>query len=128
MIRLVGFSISGIPGNARHESIWHPAAEQSARRTRTALRPEIPEDDDRLLALLDRAALDRSDEVVLGVERARLAGEAQPLLACDLGDCAAGREVAAQDAAGIDRRWGVAIRMLSAMDMATDGENGAHRR
>ncbi|TKW50631.1 hypothetical protein CTA1_5680 [Colletotrichum tanaceti] len=70
-----------------------------------ALGALVADDDDRLLALLDLVALERRDEGVLLVKDARLADEAQALLAGDLADGAAGRELAAQDldvARGLD--------------------------
>jgi hypothetical protein len=62
-----------------------------------ALGSEITKDDDRLLALLDGAALDGRDHLVLGVKDAGLALEEQALLPRDLGNCAAGRKVAPEN-------------------------------
>lgn len=73
---------------------------QNKTRTRTSLRAEIPQHNDRLLSLLDRPALDRMHKVVLRIERARLAREPEALFSCDLRDRAARGEVAFQDATG----------------------------
>ena len=74
-----------------------------------ALGAEVAEDDDRLLALLDRAGLDGVHEVLFAVEGAGLAGEAEALLAGDLGDSAAGGEVAAEYSADVVRRQSAAL-------------------
>ncbi|KAK1526013.1 uncharacterized protein CCOS01_08431 [Colletotrichum costaricense] len=73
-----------------------------------ALGPFVADDDDRLLALLDLAALQGGDEAVLLVEDARLAREDEALLAGDLAHGAAGRELAAQDLDVARRLDGVA--------------------
>ena len=66
--------------------------------TRSTLRPEVPQDDDGLLALLDRSTLDGAHEVILAIERTRLASKSEAFLARDLRDGPAWREIAAEDA------------------------------
>ena len=65
--------------------------------TRATLRPEVPQDDDGLLALLDRPTLDSLDERGFFVEHTSFAREFQTLLASDLGHCAAWCEVSFED-------------------------------
>ncbi|KZL80902.1 hypothetical protein CI238_06658, partial [Colletotrichum incanum] len=94
---------------------------QHLRHTGTALGALVADDDDSLLALLDLVALERRDEGVLLVEHACLTLEAQALLASDLANRAAGRELAAQNldvARGLD---GVAE---GADDLLVGGERG----
>ena len=82
------------PGAHDHRGRLRTSASASSRRAhlehlrhaRTALRPAVANDDDRLLALLDRARLDSSDQVGLVVKAARRALELEALLAGDLRD------------------------------------------
>ncbi|CRK45441.1 hypothetical protein BN1723_006607 [Verticillium longisporum] len=80
-----------------------------------------PDDDDRLFALFNVAGLERGDEVVLVVVDARLAREDEALLARDLADGAAGRELAAQDLNVARRLDGLAQR---ADDLLVGGKVG----
>ena len=69
-------------------------------RTRTALRAQVAQDDDRLFALLDGPALDRVNEVLLVIEHARFSGELEALLAGDFSNSTARCEIALQDTEG----------------------------
>jgi hypothetical protein len=68
------------------------------RHTRAALRSKIPENNNRLLTLLDRVGLNGSHELILRVEDASFALELKTLLSGDLGDCTTRGEITAQDA------------------------------
>ena len=99
MIRLVGLSISGMPGLRLARPLPPPQIHGDEKRTGPALRSEIPENDDRLLALLDRAALDRTDKVILGVKGTCFTSETEALFSSDLRDGAPRRQVSFQDPA-----------------------------
>ena len=105
MIKLVGLSISGMPGakwfgqSAAKVAVRHRAVKRGGKRTGTALRAEVAEDGNGLLALLERPIFDGLDKFIFRVEGARLACEAETLLACDLGDRTTWREAAPQNTA-----------------------------
>ena len=96
-------------GGAPHET--------GSGRTGTTLGAEITEDDDGLLALLEGATLDGCDEIIFGVEGAGFSSEGKALLARDLRDGAARREVALEDAVPPRRMrtgvWGKVRRTAS---------------
>ena len=113
MIKLVGLSISGMPGakwfgqSAAKVAVRHRAVKRGGKRTGTSLRAKVAEDGNGLLALLERPVFDGLDEFIFGVEGSRLAGEAEPLLACDLGNRTTRREATPQNTASRHtvRQW-----------------------
>ena len=97
MIRLVGFNISGMPvASCQRASTSRRKIGRSL--TRSTLRPEVPQDDDSLLALPDRPTLDCAHEIILAIERTGLSSEAETFLARDLRNGPTWREITTEDA------------------------------
>jgi hypothetical protein len=83
MIRLVGFSISGIPaGWVKVESKRKKKKRKNS--TWTAFWTEIAQDDDGFFALWDRPGFHGFDERIFRVKRASAACESESFLSSDL--------------------------------------------
>jgi hypothetical protein len=92
IIKLVGLSISGIPGGAILVSDEYKFV--ICKYTGTALWTKVSQDSDRLFPLLDGTALDSFDEFVFRVERASFPCKSEPLLACNFSNSTSRGKVA----------------------------------
>ena len=111
-VRTTGEATVREQGNVLSETSTHDSGRrlQHLRHTRSTLGTLVADDDDGLLTLLELAALESRDEVVLGVEDTSLTLEAHTLLAGDLSDGAAGGERATEDSQVTGLLDGVAER------------------
>ena len=93
IIRLVGFSISGMPGEA---SICDSSFDIQER-TGAALWAKIPQDNYSLFSFLNGAAFYSLDEIVFSVKRTSFPCKSESLFTGNFCDGTPGRKVAFQD-------------------------------